>query len=290
MRRIVVSCSRRHGLWLPASAQQTAEAAWAAVGIYFAPRIPVLRPQAAAPAGPPVRRRLRRPADPDLVVRLVAARDHQRPEPARHPSRLGAERGRPRLGEHGAGALGRLRAADRAARPGRLLRHRGRGDAGRARAWAAFLLCRHLTGRFWPSLVGGYLFGFSSYELGHVLGQPQLTAVFAVPLIALVVVRAARGRASRPAASSSSSACCSRSRSTSRPRSPSRLTIALVLALALGFLLAPPRRPAIRRLLGPARWAPTSSRPSWPRPSSTTRSPTCASRASRRPRPTRPTC
>ena len=35
-------------------------------------------------------------------------------------------------------------------------------------ALAAFLLCRHLTGRFWPSLLGGYLFGFSSYELGHV--------------------------------------------------------------------------------------------------------------------------
>ena len=33
-------------------------------------------------------------------------------------------------------------------------------------AWAAFLLCRHLAGRFWPSLIGGYLFGFSSYELG----------------------------------------------------------------------------------------------------------------------------
>ena len=40
-------------------------------------------------------------------------------------------------------------------------------------AWSAYLLCRHLTGgRFWPSLVGGYLFGFSSYVLGHVLGQP----------------------------------------------------------------------------------------------------------------------
>ena len=39
-------------------------------------------------------------------------------------------------------------------------------------AWTAFLLCRHLTRSFWASLVGGYLFGFSSYMLrpaeGHI--------------------------------------------------------------------------------------------------------------------------
>lgn len=28
-------------------------------------------------------------------------------------------------------------------------------------AWTAFILCRHLGSRFWPSLVGGWLFGFS---------------------------------------------------------------------------------------------------------------------------------
>jgi hypothetical protein len=60
-------------------------------------------------------------------------------------------------------------------------------------AWAAFLLCRHLTNAIWPSLVGGYIFGFSSYVLGHVAGELQLTAIFAVPLIALVVVRYVEG-------------------------------------------------------------------------------------------------
>src|SRR5689334_22444460 len=34
-------------------------------------------------------------------------------------------------------------------------------------AWAAFLLCRHVTKSFWPSLAGGYLFGFSSWMLGQ---------------------------------------------------------------------------------------------------------------------------
>jgi len=60
-------------------------------------------------------------------------------------------------------------------------------------AWTAFLLCRHLTGRLWPAIVGGYLFGFSSYMLGHISGQPQLTGVFCIPLVALVVLRYVEG-------------------------------------------------------------------------------------------------
>jgi len=60
-------------------------------------------------------------------------------------------------------------------------------------AWTAFLLCRHLTGKLWPSLAGGYLFGFSSYVLGHLAGQPQLTAVFLLPLAALLALRFVEG-------------------------------------------------------------------------------------------------
>ena len=60
-------------------------------------------------------------------------------------------------------------------------------------AWTAFLLCRHLTRRLGPSLAGGYLFGFSSYVLGHLAGQPQLTAVFLLPLAALLAVRFVEG-------------------------------------------------------------------------------------------------
>jgi hypothetical protein len=60
-------------------------------------------------------------------------------------------------------------------------------------AWAAFLLCRHVTRAFWPSLAGGYLFGFSSYMLGQQLGHLHMTAVFVVPLAALVVLRFLEG-------------------------------------------------------------------------------------------------
>jgi hypothetical protein len=36
-------------------------------------------------------------------------------------------------------------------------------------AWTAFLLCRYLTHAVWPSLVAGYLFGFSLFALHHAL-------------------------------------------------------------------------------------------------------------------------
>ena len=53
-------------------------------------------------------------------------------------------------------------------------------------AWSAFLLCRHVTGRFAPSLLGGYLFGFSTYMLGHVGIHVNLELVFPVPRLEVV--------------------------------------------------------------------------------------------------------
>ena len=37
-------------------------------------------------------------------------------------------------------------------------------------AWTAFLLVRYLTGDWAAALVGGYLFGFSSYEMASFWG------------------------------------------------------------------------------------------------------------------------
>ena len=64
-------------------------------------------------------------------------------------------------------------------------------------ALTAYLLCRHLTRSLWPSLAGGYLFGFSSYMLGAELGHLHLTSVFLLPLIALAVVRYMEGELDR---------------------------------------------------------------------------------------------
>ena len=60
-------------------------------------------------------------------------------------------------------------------------------------AWTGFMLCRQLTRAMWPSLVGGHLFGFSSYVFAQE-GHPNISAVFLVPLIALVIVRYVEGQ------------------------------------------------------------------------------------------------
>ncbi len=87
-------------------------------------------------------------------------------------------------------------------------------------AWCAYLLCLHLTRSLWASLVGGYLFGFSSFVLGHQLeGHLNLTAVFLVPLVALVVVRFVEGELSRRGLRRSASGFSSRRSSRSRPSS-----------------------------------------------------------------------
>jgi hypothetical protein len=64
-------------------------------------------------------------------------------------------------------------------------------------ALAAYGLCRQLTGRWWASLVGGFVYGFSSYELGQLLGHLHITLVFLVPLIPLLVLRRLAGLVSR---------------------------------------------------------------------------------------------
>src|SRR5579863_4251109 len=63
-------------------------------------------------------------------------------------------------------------------------------------AFSAFLLCRRVTGAFWPSLLGGYIFGFSSYMLGEVLAHLDLVAVFPVPLVTLITLKRLDGEIS----------------------------------------------------------------------------------------------
>jgi hypothetical protein len=54
-------------------------------------------------------------------------------------------------------------------------------------AFAAYLLCRYITGSFWPSVLGGYIFGFSPYLLGQLLSHLDLTMVFPIPIAALAL-------------------------------------------------------------------------------------------------------
>jgi hypothetical protein len=65
-------------------------------------------------------------------------------------------------------------------------------------AFSAFLLCHYLTRAFWPSLLGGYIFGFSPYVLGHVLGgHPDCFSIFLIPPMVRVVLARLDGQISR---------------------------------------------------------------------------------------------
>jgi hypothetical protein len=63
-------------------------------------------------------------------------------------------------------------------------------------AWTAFLLCRHVTGATAPSLLAGYLYGFSPYMLRMLQGAPHLYFVALIPLFVLLVLWRLEGRIS----------------------------------------------------------------------------------------------
>ncbi|MHB8383360.1 MAG: hypothetical protein ACYDC3_13605 [Candidatus Binataceae bacterium] len=58
-----------------------------------------------------------------------------------------------------------------------------------AAAFSAYLLCRRITNQFWPSLLGGLIFGFSPYMLGQILAHVDLIMIFPVPLAILAVLK-----------------------------------------------------------------------------------------------------
>ena len=64
-------------------------------------------------------------------------------------------------------------------------------------AFFAFLLCRYVTGAFAASLVGGYLFGFSAYMFGEMLGHAHLVLVFPIPAAVHLTLRLIDGRIGR---------------------------------------------------------------------------------------------
>jgi hypothetical protein len=56
-------------------------------------------------------------------------------------------------------------------------------------AFSAYLLCRWITGEFWPSVLGGFIFGFSPYMLGQILAHIDLVMVFPIPLAVLAALK-----------------------------------------------------------------------------------------------------
>jgi hypothetical protein len=64
-------------------------------------------------------------------------------------------------------------------------------------AFFAFLLCRYITRSFAASLVGGYVFGFSTYMLGQMLGHLHLVLIFPIPAAIHLTLRLIDGRISQ---------------------------------------------------------------------------------------------
>lgn len=118
-------------------------------------------------------------------------------------------------------------------------------------AWSCYRLCLHLTGSLWASLVGGYLFGFSSFLLAQqIQGNLNLTGEFVLPLVVLSVIRFGQRALSGRRFSLEFGLLMALQLSISTEVSLT-LTFLLLLALALAALLVPQARPAVPRLLAP---------------------------------------
>ncbi|MGZ4186503.1 MAG: hypothetical protein ACXVSF_14135, partial [Solirubrobacteraceae bacterium] len=111
-------------------------------------------------------------------------------------------------------------------------------------AWTAFLLCRHVTGRTGPSLVGGYIYGFSPYMLTHLTGGPYLALVPLLPVFVLLVLRRLEGTiGSRAFVLWTAVAMIAQFSISSEVLATATLFGAIALALA--FALLPGRRPVL---------------------------------------------
>jgi uncharacterized membrane protein len=56
-------------------------------------------------------------------------------------------------------------------------------------AWATYLVCVRVTQRFWPSVMGGFVFGFSTYLGQHMRAHLNLVLIFFLPLAVYLVLR-----------------------------------------------------------------------------------------------------
>jgi hypothetical protein len=118
-------------------------------------------------------------------------------------------------------------------------------------AWTAFLLCRRLTGgAIWPSLAGGYVFGFSAYLMSAELTHVHTAAVFLLPVAAHLVVRFVQGDLSRRRLAVGMAAVIAGQLLLST-EILFTLALAFAAALALAALLVPTARRPLARIVAP---------------------------------------
>ena len=116
-------------------------------------------------------------------------------------------------------------------------------------AWTAFLLFRTLTGRTWPSFIGGYVFGFSTFALGQLSAHLNLSLTFLVPLMAWLVALAWRRRI-RPGAFVALEALCVAAQFLIAPEVLATVAVMGVVVFVVGLLFSSGRRDPVLRVAG----------------------------------------
>jgi hypothetical protein len=116
-------------------------------------------------------------------------------------------------------------------------------------AFACYRLCFALTRSLWASLIGGYLYGFSSFILAQqILAHVFLTADFVLPLIALAIVHFIREDWSRRRFAAWLGLLLAIQLLISTEVALT-LTLMLVISLGLALLLVVDARPRVRALV-----------------------------------------
>jgi hypothetical protein len=114
-------------------------------------------------------------------------------------------------------------------------------------AWAAYALCLHVSGAVLPSLVGGFVFGFSPYMLNQMRGAPQLALMALMPLVVLVVLKRMDGSLSERRFAVLATAAFTGQILISTELLATAVTFG-ALMLAGAYLIVPERRADLRRL------------------------------------------
>jgi hypothetical protein len=117
--------------------------------------------------------------------------------------------------------------------------------------WAVFLAARRLTGRFWAALLGGAVYGFSSFEVSHSFaGHFNLTVNMLPPLMLYLVLLWRDGKLGR-AAFTGLLAIAMALQFYLFLEAFTAMTLLWAAALVIGYAVAgPPARRTVARLAG----------------------------------------
>jgi hypothetical protein len=117
-------------------------------------------------------------------------------------------------------------------------------------AFTAYLLCRRLVKRELPAVAGGFLFGFSSYEFGQLLGHLHLVMIFLIPVMVHITLRRVDREISRRAYLFWMALLLVLQMGLSTEWLAECVALGMVLLVAARFLAAQPQRARLTGLIG----------------------------------------